>query len=194
MTDWLLTSLFCLGIVFIPVALALMIIPDRMMEWGKSGNRWVSTTSFFNALDRPRNHERFYYKQHRLLGVIIVLLSVISIYLLAFNTGVDATATGLEKLAATEFGKWLLQTGYYILIVLCVFTLIAGVIIITRPSLLKSMEEWGNRWIDTQKPLQPFDDVHEIPESIFPGKPRVFGFFVLVCALYIIFFTAVRIF
>ena len=194
MTDWLLTSLFCLGILFIPVGLALIIIPDRMMEWGKSANRWVSTTDFFDALDKPRNHERFYYRQHHLLGAVITVLSVIIIYMLMFNTGFGLTAAGLDKLAASDFGKWLLQTAYYILIVLCVFTLIAGIIIFARPSLLKSIEEWGNRWVDTQKPLQRFDDVHDIPESIFPGKPRLFGGFVLVCALYIIFFTAVRIF
>lgn len=194
MIDWLLTSLFCLGIVFVPVGLALIIIPDRMMAWGRTGNRWVSTTAFFDVLDKPRNHERFYYKHHHLMGAVITLLSVIIIYVLVFYTGFGVTAAGMEKLAATAFGQWLLQTGYYILVVLCVFTLIAGIIIFTRPSLLKSIEEWGNRWIDTQKPLQHFDDVHDIPESIFPGKPRLFGIFVLVCALYIIFFTAVRIF
>ena len=194
MTDWLLTSLFCLGILFVPIGLALVVIPDRMMEWGKSANRWISTTAFFDALDKPRNHERFYYKQHRLIGGIIFLLSAMSIYMLALNTGVGVTAAGLEKLTTIEFDKWLLQTGYYILLVLCFLTLIAGIVIFIRPSLLKSLEEWGNRWVDTQKPLQHFDDVHDIPESIFPGKPRLFGGFVLVCAFYIIFFTGVRIF
>lgn len=194
MTVWLLTFLFYLGLIFIPIGLALIIAPNKVMALGSSANRWVSTNSFFNSLDTPRNHERFYYKQHRLFGGIITLLSAVSIYILVFYAGLDATTMALEKLAVTVFGKWLLQTGYYILVGLCVLTLIAGIVIFVRPSLLKSIEAWGNRWVDTQTALRHFDDVHEIPLAIFPGKPRLFGCFVLFGALYIVYLTGVRIF
>lgn len=194
MTDWLLTSLFYLGIVFIAIGLFLIIAPNRVMTWGNSANRWISTNAFFNTLDVPHNYERFYYKQHRILGCIITVLSAISIYMLVFYAGMESTANGFEKMADSVFGKWLLQSSYYILTVFCVLTLIAGIIIFIRPSLLKSMEAWGNRWVDTQAPLKKFDEVHEIPTDILPGKPRLFGSFVLVGAIYITYLTGTRIF
>jgi hypothetical protein len=114
--------------------------------------------------------------------------------MLAFQTGMDATTAGLEKLAASEFGRWLLKTCYYILIVLCLLAFIAGLIIMFRPSLLKNLEAWGNRWIDTQASLKKFDEVHEIPLDILPGKPRVFGCVVLLGAIYITYTTGIIIF
>ena len=194
MIAWLTTSLFCLGVLFIPVGLALIIFPDQVMTWGNSMNRWISTTAFFGALDASRNHERYYYKHHRLIGGLIFLLAAISIYMLAFYLGLEATTAGLQKLAVTEFSKWLLVSCYYILLGMCVLALVAGLVIFIRPSLLKSLETWGNRWIDTQAPLKHFDDVHEIPLKILPGRPRLFGCFVLLGALYIAYITGDRIF
>ena len=194
MISWLTTSLFCLGVLFIPVGLALILFPAQVLAWGNSVNRWISTTAFFGALDLSRDHERFYYKYHRFFGGSIMILAAISIYMLAFYTGMDATVASLQKLAVSLFGKWLLETCYYILIGLCGLALVAGLVIFVRPSLLKSLEAWSNRWIDTQGPLQRFDVVHEIPTNILPGKPRLFGCFVLLGALYITYITGVSIF
>ena len=194
MIAWLTTSLFCLGVLFIPVGLALIIFPAQVLAWGNSVNRWISTTAFFGALDLSRDHERFYYKHHRFFGGSIIILAVVSLYMLAFYTGMDATTAGLQKLADSVFGRWLLVTCYYILVALCGLALVAGLVIFVRPSLLKSLETWSNRWIDTQGPLQRFDVVHEIPTNILPGKPRLFGCFVLLGALYITYITGMNIF
>ena len=191
MIAWLTTSLFCLGVVFIPVGLALILFPAQVLAWGNSVNRWISTTAFFGALDLSRDHERFYYKHHRFFGGLIIILAAVSIYMLAYYIGLDATVAGLQKLAVSAFGQWLLVNCYYILISLCGLALVAGLIILIRPSLLKSLETWGNRWIDTQAPLKRFDEVHEIPTNILPGKPRLFGCFVLIGAIYIVYVTGI---
>src|SRR3990167_9410438 len=110
MIVWLTTSLFCLGVLFIPVGLALILFPTQVLAWGNSVNRWISTTAFFGALDLSRDHERLYYKHHHFFGGSIIILATVSIYMLAFYTGMDATAAGLQKLAVSVFGKWLLVT------------------------------------------------------------------------------------
>lgn len=191
---WFATSLFFLGILFVLVGLALIVMPARFLAWGNSVNRWISTTAFFNALDKPRDHERFYYKHHRIFGGIIIILAAVIIYQLAFHTNLDAMTAAVQKLAVSVFGKWLLTTCFYILIALSVLALLAGLIIFIRPSLLKSLESWGNRWIDTRMPLQRFDEVHDIPADILPGKPRLFGCLVLLGALYIVYATGTKIF
>jgi hypothetical protein len=191
---WLTTSLFCLGVFLIPVGLALVLVPGKFLALGNILNRWISTTAFFNKLDAPRNYERYFYKNHRLLGGLITLFSGFSIYMLVFYAGMNVTAAALERAAGSIFDKWLLITCYYLLIGLSVLALIAGIVIYFRPSLLKSLEAWGNRWIDTQTPLLRFDKVHEIPITILPGKPRLFGCIVLVGALYITYVTGIIIF
>lgn len=198
MTDvvgtWFATSLFCLGILFLLVGMALIIMPARFLNWGNSVNRWISTSSFFNALDKPRNHERFYYKHHRLFGGVVVVLAAVTVYQLAFHANLDTTTAAVQKLAVTVFGKWLVKICFYILIGLSVLALIAGGIIFIRPSLLKSLEAWGNQWVDTGAPLDRFNEVHEIPANILPGKPRLFGCFVFLGAIYIVVTMGARIF
>ena len=194
MIAWLTTSLFCLGVLFIPVGLALIFFPSKVLALGKSFNRWISTTAFFNTLDVSRDYERLYYKHHHFFGVSIIILAAVSIYMLVFNSGLDTTAAGLQKFSDSVFGQWLLVHIYYILVALCALALVAGMVILFRPSLLKSVEFWGNRWVDTQSPLKRFDEIHEIPLNILPGRPRLFGCFVLLGALYIVYVTGVHIF
>ncbi len=90
----------------------------------------------------------------------------------------------------SEFGKWLIVSTYYLLLGGLGIALIIGLVVLVRPSLLKSLEKWGNRWIDTDSELEGFDRIHEIPGNILPGRPRWFGAFVLLGALYIIYSTA----
>ena len=194
MIVWLATSLFYLGILFIPVGLAFILFPVQVLTLGNSVNRWISTTAFFSSLDESRNYDRIYYKHHHFFGTIIIILAAVSIYMLAFYIGLDATTASLQKLSDTAFGKWLLVTCLYILLAFCVLALAAGFVIFFRPSMLKSIESWGNRWIDIQAPLKKFDEVHEIPTNILPGKPRLFGSFVLLGAIYIVYSTGTKIF
>ena len=194
MVDWILTVLFCLGVLFIPVGIALILVPQSVMRLGESSNRWISTNGLVNSLDSPRNHERLFYKYHHLFGVLIVLGSAFSLYVLVYNNGITDTAESISHLADTVAGEWLLETAYYILSGACVLALLVGLVIIVRPSLLKAVEAWGNRWIDTGSTLEKLDQVHDIPTNVLPGKPRTFGIFVLICAVYIVYITSTRIF
>lgn len=194
MATWLLTVLFYLGVFFIVLGLALIVMPKAVMGWGESMNRWVSTNLFFNSLDAPRNHERIFYKYHRLFGIVIILGSAFSIYFLMIRNGVRSTAESVASLSDSLLASWLLETGYYILSGGCILAIMAGIIIFLRPSVLKSVESWGNRWIDTGSRLEQFDRVHEIPTNVLPGKPRIFGVFVLLSSIYIVYITGTRIF
>lgn len=191
---WMLTTLFCVGILLVPLGLALVVIPHKVMTLSNSLNRWVSTKEFFEFVNKPRYQEALIYRHHRKFGATIVICSLISIYMLVFYAGIEATVGGVERLAETEFGRWLLQSLYYILIVLCAVTAVIGLVVFVRPSLLKSLEAWGNRWIGTQEFLESLDDVHDIPTNVLPGKPRLFGVFVLLGATYIIYSTGISIF
>jgi hypothetical protein len=42
--------------------------------------------------------------------------------------------------------------------------------------------------------LKKFDEMHEIPLDVLPGKPRLFGCFVLLGALYITYKTGTSLF
>lgn len=186
---WLQAALFWIGVLLVPLGAGLVLIPDKVLALAGSLNRWISTKPFFDQINRPRYQERAFYRHHRLFGALIVVLSLISLYMLDLYIAPRDLVAQLIRLAETEFGKWLLVSLYYLLLICLVLALIIGIIVFIRPSLLKSLETWGNRWVDIDRTLEQLDEVHEIPPNILPGRPRWFGLFVLLGAAYMIYRT-----
>jgi len=191
---WLQTALFWIGVLLLPLGLALVLIPSRVLAMTGALNRWVSTKPLFDELNRPRYQERVFYRYHHLTGTIIVVASLVCLYMLAVYVEPADLVSRLVRLAGSEFGKWLMISLYYLLLVCLFLALIIGAVVFIRPSLLKSAEAWGNRWVDTEKNLEQLDEVHNIPTNILPGKPRWFGLFVLAGAAYMIYRTVGAIF
>lgn len=191
---WLQTALFWIGVLLVPLGLALILIPARVLATTSSLNRWISTKPFFDSVNRPHYQERLFYRHHRLFGLIIAAASLICLYMLGLYMEPQELITRLVTLAQSEFGKWLLASVYYLLLVCLFLAFITGMIVLFRPSLLKSLEAWGNRWVDTDRTLEQLDQVREIPTNILPGRPRWFGLFVLLGAGYMIYRTAGAIF
>lgn len=186
-SDWLLASLFWIGAALFLLGLALVVAPVRVMTLAKSMDRWVATHDFFEAVNAPRYQESVIYRHHRLAGALIVLAALATIYMFAFYTTTEVILAGIESITNTLFGEWLLTNLYYLLLVLNVIALVIGVIVFLRPSLLKRLEAWGNRWIDTEAKLEGLNREHHIPENILPGRPRWFGLFVLLGSAYIMY-------
>jgi hypothetical protein len=184
---WLLSSLFWIGVLLLPIALALIFAPVWTMQCSNKLNRWISTKQLFENLNRPRYQERILYRHHRTFGAMIVLLSLFSVYMLFFYSGPTETLGYFTRLVKTQFGIWLVTNCYYILLFLNVLAFFIGILVFFRPSLLKSIEHWSNRWVETENTLEGLDRVHEIPANILPGKPRIFGLIVLIGSVYILY-------
>ena len=172
-----------------PLGLFLLIAPSRVARLGEIMNRWVSTQAFFDAINRPRYQEKFIYRHHRIFGGVVSLLSICTLYMLVFYSGMEVTAGFFESLAQTSFERWLFTNLYYMLVFVVVLALACGVVIFVRPSALKRLEAWSNRWIATDDKLKTLDEVHELPGGIFSSRPRLFGIFVLLGAFYIMYMT-----
>ena len=188
-TIWLVSSLFWIGALLVPLGLFLLIAPGRAERMGEIMNRWISTRTFFEALNKPRYQEKHFYRHHRLLGAVVALLSVGSIYVLVFYAGMTDTAGYFQRLARSDFEHWLFTNLYYILVAVLVLTLVCGIVIFARPSALRRLEAWSNRWVMTDEKLETLDEMHELPGNVFSSRPRLFGIFILLGAAYIMYMT-----
>jgi hypothetical protein len=188
--QWLLEVIFIIGILLLPVGIGFCLLPNKMFELANRMNKWVSTEHIFHVINKPRYKESFFYRHHRIFGVIIIIASIVSLYLLSFYIGVDSVLNILIRLAESEFEKWLFVILYYLLIAAICLVIIFGIIMTIRPSLLKSVEKWSNHWVDTDAPLKKLDKQNDMPDKILPGKnPRIFGFIIILAAIYIIWRT-----
>ncbi len=184
---WVLTSLFWIAPVLFALGLALVIVPTRVMHIGNSLNRWVSSNGIVEFVNAPRYVESLLYRQHRIFGAAIVIISAGTTYMLVFYASREQVLDGIGAVAAGPFYEWLFVNLYYLLVAFNLLALAMGMALFIRPSLLKRFEHWGNRWVDTEEKLASLDKVYEIPENILPGRPRLFGMFVSLAASYMMY-------
>lgn len=188
--SWTQEVLFVIGILLIPIGIGFMLIPEKISKVANKLNKWVATDAFFTKLNAPVYKERFFYRHHRIFGVLVFLLSLVCLYMMTFYAGTDSTTENLLKVAESEFEKWLFVVLYYLLIGAIFLSLLFGLIMFIRPSALKSFESWGNHWVDTDDSLKVLDKNKDLFEWILPRNQRIFGLFVILGAIYIIWSTS----
>ncbi len=188
--QWILDSIFMIGILLLPVGLGFCLFPEKLFDIANRMNRWIVTDHFFHMINKPRYKESFFYRHHRTFGMVIFIVSIASLYTLTFYLGIETILHVLNKLAGSAFEKWLYVILYYLFLGFLSLTVIIGVIMFVRPSALKSFEKWSNYWVDTDTPLKVLNRENNMPDKLLPGSnPRVFGLFVILAAIYMIWST-----
>ncbi len=148
---WLLDALFWLGIVIVFFGGYLVIAPKNAMSFNNRVNKWISTDSFFAALDQPRNIDRYYYKWHRTIGTAILISAVYILYELLFKTDIDSAAAMLPIVSNHHANLWLYESLLIFLISMSLIILLVSVVLIVRPSALKRLEKLANRMFTPEK-------------------------------------------
>jgi len=187
---WTQNVLFIIGIILLPVGAGFIFIPDKIFKLANGLNYWVATDKLFNKLNRPRYKEVYFYRHHRVFGMVIIFASIACLYMPTVYISVETLLHYLPSFAESKFEKWLFVVLYYLLITAISLAVIFPVIMFIRPSALKSFEKWSNYWVDTDTPLKILDNQKKLPDRILPGNPRIFGCFVVLAALYIIWNTS----
>lgn len=99
------------------------------------------------TLSRPVRIERFVYRNHRWFGAGIVLGSFATLVAMgAYGRRVALLAGSIQN--SGGFQAWLWESLLLFVALGNFFTLLAGVLILIRPSGLKGFETWANQRVD----------------------------------------------
>jgi len=180
------SSLFVLGVLLLPLGLSFLFVPEKILRLAEKLNTWIHTGHIFDSLDKPRYQERLVYRYHHVFGIMVMFFTSVCVYMMYFYTDVTILLEQLSLMMDTEFGKWLIVSLFYILLAANISAFIIGLIILIRPSALKSLENIANHWIDSEEKLKILDSTRDLPKSVFPGNPRIFGTLILIGAICII--------
>lgn len=189
---WMTSAMLFLGALVFLLGLWILIFPASFLRMGKSLGKWVSTEDYFDVIDTPRYQESLIYRNHRIVGVLIVVGALYTLVMLIVRVDMKAL-TGLLPVVINPFwSEWFYSSAYLILIGANVLALAVGIVIFSRPSMLKGIEKTMNMWIIPERKLKKLDEPHEISIDIFPGgRPRLFGLAVALGGLYIMLSTAI---
>lgn len=125
--------------------------PRLFIKVNRAASTWVSIPYFNSKLsDKVRDIDRVMYRFHILVGALLVLGSLVMFYHLFFHidagTGFSA---GIDRAEIFWFG---LSTDIVVtgVCLSAVVGLLAGMMMLTAPVFLKSLDSWSNRWVSTQ--------------------------------------------
>ncbi|MGD8743240.1 MAG: hypothetical protein PVH46_07430 [Granulosicoccaceae bacterium] len=172
----------------IAVGLLLILTPAVYLRTAQTLNVWISTRRGMKQMEIPRPQERHFYRHHRLFGLLICVGAVYTLYYFLLEFDRANTSQNLQQIFTIQpiYLDWLLDAGSLILVISNLLVLVVGVIIMIRPSLLKHIEAWGNRWISTRHATYPLDYEFHGLDHLTARHPRGMGILLLLGGVYVL--------
>jgi len=177
-------TLFWLAALTFVTGLLMLLVPGWLMRVSNRLNFWIDTSPWLHKLDEQRQFERLFYRHHLIMGILIIAGSLYSLWFIWNLSG-----RGLVDLLPSFSNPVLLDilqaALVYLLLFGNLFALVIGIVVVFRPSLLKGVEAWSNRWVDSENALHSMDRRVDVVDRVIPGHPRLFGLLVMLGSLYI---------
>ncbi len=181
------------GLALIAFAFGLLLFfwPQRAFHLKQLLDRWFSAAVPFQWLDRRYRSEGWFYRYHRSLGLLILVITVAVLYTIAFYLKAELQQHDVSFYPEwLPFWQWLYRSTLIFLVVGHLFGFVVGVVVYFRPSLLKQLEQYANRWIDSEPMLEPLDYPHTQLDELLYRHARLSGILLCGGALYLLLLLA----
>jgi hypothetical protein len=159
----------------------MLLKPERILSLNQYFSRWVGTQQLNEQLDRPRWIERYFYQHHRLVGSFLLIGAIFILYVFMFSYGMQKFSAALPSVTR---GLWMALSG--MLLVGGVVAALVGIIVLTRPSLLRDIEHASNRWISTEGMGKFFDGMNYSVDRQILRHRKIAGVFMILGGLYVL--------
>ena len=165
---------------------ALLVIDGaRVMRWNDALNRWFSSDRQVQVLDRSVEIKRVVYRWHRLVGLLLFGGAFFTLDALAFGFTTTALVRTLRGTGSSELLALVFEAVRIFLIIGNLFALLAAVVLVFRPSLLKGLENWADRtYSGGGGSAETFNAMRYQPDDFVRARPKVVGTVVLLGSIY----------
>ena len=163
----------------------MLLKPESVLRLNQYLSRWIGTEKLAAALDAPHSIELALYRRHRSVGVLVLAggLYILYVMLFAFSKKAGGDLSyGLNP----QIAAWLTDALGVVLVLSSVLGLVIGFFLVVRPSVFKPIEEWGNRWYATEKPLRVMEAMHLKPDEAMIRNYRIVAALVIAGSLYVL--------
>lgn len=176
-----------LGVALI-VGLWMLFHPTSLFRLNELLSRWFSTRKAMKPLTTPIKSEPFIYHHHRLFGFFILLGAGYVLYTLVFRfSGAAFLQAVYGSSQPVKTVAWFVDALVIVLALTSILALIVGIYLFIRPSLLKGVESWSNKWITLRKPTKVFDVLRTGPEPFITSQPRIIAVIIILGSAYALF-------
>ncbi len=164
----------------------MLLRPATALRFNQNVSKWVSTDGVTKALDDRHATDWFFYRYHRIYGLILLAGGFYSLYVLSGRQW----RLGIVQIFSLYGSFWTdvaRDSAGLLMIVVGVTAVVFGIIMLVRPSLLRGVEVWLNRWVATDKHLKPLDAVIDAPDRFVARHARLVAALIVIGSLYVLF-------
>lgn len=187
---WRTLAIFLLIGALTGVAVALMLIlkPQLIQRVNHVANRWVSMRHISQMVDRSISLERWIYRHHRPMGLLIVLGAGYILYYFGWRFD---KAAALQSFAGFVPSKLLLGGLLEAMVLFALIgagvALCVGLAVMLRPSLLRGVEGEANQWVSSRRATKVMDVMHNPVDAFVERNAQRVGWLLLVASIYLFF-------
>ena len=164
----------------------MLIKPESVLRLNQYLSRWIGTEKLAVALDTPHSIEIALYRSHRSVGVLVLAGGLYILYVMLFAFSKKAAGGELSYGLNPQIAAWLTDALGVVLVLSSVLGLVIGFFLVVRPSVFKPIEEWGNKWYATEKPLRVMEAMHLKPDEAMIRNYRIVAALVIAGSLYVL--------
>lgn len=166
------------------VGLLLLLQPSIIIRLNNRVAKKISLRRMTKVIEVPNYVDHLFYRYHRILGIIVTLVSAYVLYyfLVVYNPVLLA-----DYLNSFNYGfvyEIVIHAGRLFMLISSAIIVLLGVAIFIRPSQLKVIERWANFWVSTRKSTQPLSVEHDQLNQLVYKYPRLAGFIIVTLSLY----------
>lgn len=186
LVDALLLLGIVVGVFCFALGIMMLLAPDVVLRVSSQlGDRWFSARRALRSAEIPRRSESFFYRHHRAGGTALVACAGLIAWSLWALDPAKAVAV-FSQWSPRVLVEWIMDAGVALMWLIVFLALVAGVVVFARPSALKGVEEWSNRWVSTRRATRFLEQSHDPLARLFARWPRLFGFFITAGSLYLL--------
>jgi hypothetical protein len=168
------------------IGVMLLVDSARVMQWNARLNRWISTESAARVLDQSRDVKRFVYRQHRVVGLLVIAGSLFALDVLTFGLHTTPLLRAFKNLGNPTALALAVDSVRVFLISGNIVAVLAGVVLCFRPSLLKGVEAWADRQYSSPLPNRALDEPMYGPDAFVRDHPKLVGTLVTAGSVFIL--------
>jgi len=174
------------GMFFVSFLVGLMLIvrPDIIVRLNQGVGKKFSFRRSTKILEIPTNIDRLFYRHHRIIGAGVTLLAGYVLYYFSFGYNAVAVSEILKTYNHGDIIDMVISSLRLFMQVCCAVILLLGVAIFYRPSQLKKVEAWANRWISTRKATRPLSLDRDQMNQLVYKYPRFSGLLIAILSIY----------
>jgi len=157
------------------VGIMLLIDSQRVLRWNAYLNRWISTGESLRVLDQPHDLKRIVYRRHRIVGVVVLAAALYALDVLVFNIQTRPLVRIFRDLANPGTLELFAEAVRLFLVAGNALAILAGIILVFRPSLFKGVEAWTDRQYSPRLSSQNLDEPRYQPDEFVRAHLRLAG-------------------